>query len=215
MYDLKRHLDSDEQLLLYFKSSRRAYMVQYVSAIVLLIISIVLFFSPLFLKGLWIISSVTIAFILFILALGIMGRIEYLILSRRYALTNERLLYSQGVFSETFQSARYAYVTDVSLFQTLWDKIMNTGTVKVNTAGSENYEFTYSDIPDPFNVTRIINDHIPSTPPVGIRPDLSKTAIFVPNNNNFNAYPAQRQAQARVQPRTSRTSQPQRVARRR
>jgi uncharacterized membrane protein YdbT with pleckstrin-like domain len=85
-------------------------------------------------------------------------RLEYRIWSRRYALTNERMLYSKGIFSEDFKSSSYNKITDVGFHQTFWDKIMNTGTLTVNTAGTDNYEIRYRKIRNPLEVKKMIND---------------------------------------------------------
>jgi uncharacterized membrane protein YdbT with pleckstrin-like domain len=85
-------------------------------------------------------------------------RLEYRIWSRKYTLTTERALYSKGIFTEEFKSSSYKYITDIEFHQTFWDKIMNTGTLKVNTAGGDNYEIRYRKIYNPLEIKKIIND---------------------------------------------------------
>lgn len=164
MFDLNlnKHLDSDEKMILFFRPSRKAYLFQYiliglvfVASVVLTVYSyhprIVFFRVSLFIVGL----------VLLILSLIMLGRVEYRIWSRRYGITNERVMHSRGIFNEHFKSARYSFITDTSISQTFWDKIMNTGTLKVDTAGTDFYEFKYRKISDPVAVSKMINDQIP------------------------------------------------------
>ena len=85
-------------------------------------------------------------------------RLEYRIFSRRYALTNERIMYSNGIMSEIFKSAQYNYLSDIEFEQSFWDKIMNTGTLKIHTVGTDNYQIRYRKVSDPIKIKKIIND---------------------------------------------------------
>jgi len=159
MWDLKNHLDSDEKIILFFRPSRKAYILQYILLLALTLGSIALFSysaihkTTILFKFLFYFSIIALAF-----ALIMVLRLEYRIWSRRYALTNQRLMYSAGIFTERFKSANYAYITDIELYQSFWDKIMNTGTVKINTAGTDRYEIRYRKISAPIDLKKKIND---------------------------------------------------------
>jgi membrane protein YdbS with pleckstrin-like domain len=163
MFNLKNldeHLDSDEKILHFFRPSRLAYLFQYVFHGLLLVMAI--FFSiygepssHLFIF--WKFVNLA-ALILLFYSLIMIVRLEYRILSRRYALTTERLLYSRGIFSEKFRSSPYHKVTDIGFHQSLWDKLMDTGTLSVNTAGTDNFEIRYRKVKNPHHIKKMIND---------------------------------------------------------
>jgi len=162
MFDLNlnKHLNSDEKMVLFFRPSRKAYILHYIFYVVLFIAAIMLLSysainektSILFV----ILFYFSLLFLIFVIILIL--RLEYRIFSRRYGLTERRVLYSAGIFSERFRSINYHYITDVGLYQTLWDKIMNTGTVKVDTAGTGEYEIRYREVSDPYRIQKLINE---------------------------------------------------------
>lgn len=170
MFDLNlnKHLNSNERMVLFFRPSRKAYILHYILYAVLFIAAIMLLSysaindktSILFV----ILFYFSLLFLIFVIILIL--RLEYGILSRRYGLTEQRALYGVGIFSERFRSINYSYITDVGLYQNFWDKIMNTGTVKVNTAGTNEYEIRYRKVSDPYRIQKLINE-LSSKMPVG------------------------------------------------
>lgn len=159
--NINEHLDSNEKIIHFFRPSRIAYLFQYILHIAIFFLA--LFFSFFSIPGsayfiVWDFVNL-ISILVLIYSVIMLIRLEYRIISRRYALTNERVLYSKGIFSENFKSASYNYITDVGFHQTLWDKIFNTGTLTVNTAGTNNYEIRYRKIRDPLKVKKMINDN--------------------------------------------------------
>jgi len=141
-------------MLYFFRPSRKAYILQYSELILLFIFSILILFKRL---GNSSVNSY-IATALIIFCIGWYCRIEYRILSRRYGLTNKRAIYSRGIFSEEFKSAQYKFITDIGYDQTFWDKLMNTGTINIDTAGQDNYEIRYRKIDDPLKIQKTINN---------------------------------------------------------
>lgn len=163
--NLDHHLDSNEKISHFFRPSRLAYLFQYMLHITIFLLAV--FFSiygepssNLFIFWKFVNLAST---IILIYAVIMLIRLEYRIWSRRYALTNERMLYSKGLFSEDFKSSSYNKITDVGFHQTFWDKIMNTGTLTVNTAGTDNYEIRYRKIRNPLEVKKMINDRQTTT----------------------------------------------------
>ncbi|MGV8150512.1 MAG: PH domain-containing protein [Candidatus Woesearchaeota archaeon] len=158
--NLNHHLDSNEKILHFFRPSRLAYLFQYALHIGLLVLAIIFSVynepgSHLFIF--WnFVNMASIAVLIYSVIMLI--RLEYRIWSRRYALTNERMLYSKGIFSEHFKSSTYNNITDIGFHQTFMDKILNTGTLTVNTAGTDNYEIRYRKIRNPLTVKKMIND---------------------------------------------------------
>ena len=148
VFNLNNHLDSDEKIIIFFRPSRKAYALQYIFWILVLLCAI--FFSiygqpssNLFI--LWKFINYASMLILIVTMIMIL-RIEYRIWSRRYALTSERLIYSNGIFSEIFKSTSYKFITDIQFQQSFWDKVINTGTIMIDTAGANNYEIRYRKI---------------------------------------------------------------------
>ncbi|MBN2458857.1 PH domain-containing protein [Candidatus Woesearchaeota archaeon] len=158
MFNLDKHLDSNEKLIIFFRPSRKAYIHHYIIFAKLFLVFMTLFFmliekAEFYFKPLAILCLTAALFFIVMLA-----RVEYRIWSRRYGLTNERLLYSRGIFDQVFKSSHYNYVTDVGMYQSLWDKMMKTGTIMINTAGTDKYEIKYRKIADPYKIERMIND---------------------------------------------------------
>jgi len=160
IFSLKYHLDSNEKILLFFRPSRKAYILHYIGFGLLFIACAFFSFygqpsSNLFILWKFInyASRIVWGFATFMLL-----RLEYRIWSRKYALTTDRLIYSRGIFSEKFKSTLYHKVTDISLTQSFWDKLLNTGTITINTAGTDKYEIRYRKISDPITVKKAIND---------------------------------------------------------
>jgi uncharacterized membrane protein YdbT with pleckstrin-like domain len=160
IFNLNNHLDSDEHVKMFFRPSRKSYLLQYLFCIILLLAA--LYFvdygpngSPLFIFWRFVnyASMLVIAIVIIMVA-----RIEYRILSRKYALTSERLMYSRGIFSEVFKSAQYKYVSDIEFEQSFWDKIMNTGTLKIHTVGTDEYQIRYRKVSQPLKIKKMIND---------------------------------------------------------
>jgi uncharacterized membrane protein YdbT with pleckstrin-like domain len=165
--NLDKHLDSDEKIIIFFRPSRKAYLIQYVFWIILLITSA--FFSGYICVGcanfiFWAFIRVA-ALVVLIFTIIMLLRLEYRIFSRRYALTNERIMYSNGIFSEVFKSAQYNFISDIEFEQSFWDKMMNTGTLKIHTVGTDEYQIRYRKVSDPLEIKKTINDmqssHLP------------------------------------------------------
>ena len=159
---LNKHLDSDEKMIYFFRPSRKAYIHQYI--FYLAVLAACCYFAVYFKNNLYftIVFGVIAIFPLY----GILKN-EWTIWSSRYALTNERVFYSQGIFTEDFRSFHYYAITDVALQQTLWDKIVDTGTLSINTGGTDYFEVDFLKISDPIGVKRKINALTPQKIHVG------------------------------------------------
>jgi uncharacterized membrane protein YdbT with pleckstrin-like domain len=160
MFNLNKHLGTKEHIIMFFRPSRKAYVFQYVLIVVLLVLS--LYFldygdpsSNLFILYKFINLA---SYPVMIIALIMLIRLEYRIFSRRYGLTNERVIYSRGIFTEAFRSASYRYITDIVFQQSFFDKIMNTGSLKIDTAGTDNYEIRFRKVNKPIEIKKKIND---------------------------------------------------------
>jgi uncharacterized membrane protein YdbT with pleckstrin-like domain len=164
---LEKHLSGQEKIIRFFRPARRAYLLQYLIYLFLAVAGISLItYMALLRKKTYATSAITVSsmsvvdlicYVLLLFSLFMLIRLELRIWSRRYALTNERMVYSRGIFSETFRSIQYLYITDISFQQSFWDKIMNTGTITVDTASTDE-EITYRRIADPLTIKKIINE---------------------------------------------------------
>src|SRR3989338_10232617 len=103
MFSLNHHLDSDEKIIQFFRPSRKAYIFQYILWILLFLSSIFFaIYKPIGTAYFIFWDFINLAAMLVgIFSLIMLIRLEYRIWSRRYALTDERLLYSRGIFSES------------------------------------------------------------------------------------------------------------------
>lgn len=183
--DLNKHLDSDEKMLLFLRPARIGYFFQYVLVFLFFFAGIFFLFAragtaSIAIEGFF--SSIlgtltkglfsTLSLIAFAFAIILGFKIEWSILSRRYGITSERVMHSKGIFYEKFHSAKYGFITDTALEQSFWDKIVNTGTLEINTAGTDDYEIVFKKIADPIKIKKLINDHVPDR-----TPDISPNVI--------------------------------------
>ena len=72
-----------------------------------------------------------------------------------YVVTTHRLLYRTGILSRHGRDIGLSRITDVSYRQSLWDRVTNSGTVSIETAG-EGGPTVFSDIPDSDGVQQLL-----------------------------------------------------------
>ena len=73
-----------------------------------------------------------------------------------YVITTHRLLHRTGVLSRHGRDLGLSRITDVSYRQSLWDRVINSGTVTIETAG-EGGPTVFSAIPDSDGVQQLLN----------------------------------------------------------
>ncbi|NEK96038.1 PH domain-containing protein [Modestobacter muralis] len=73
-----------------------------------------------------------------------------------YVLTTHRLLFRTGVLARHGRDIGLSRITDVSFRQSLWDRVVNSGTVSIETAG-EGGATVFSAIPDSEGVQQLLN----------------------------------------------------------
>ncbi len=73
-----------------------------------------------------------------------------------YVITTHRILYRVGILSRTGRDIGLSRITDVSYSQTLWDRIINSGRLTIETAG-EGGSTIWSAIPDSDGVQQLLN----------------------------------------------------------
>jgi uncharacterized membrane protein YdbT with pleckstrin-like domain len=165
MFSLEKHLDSNEQIVLAFRPARRAYIFSYIVYALLIFISLSYlgfvtvagFLHP---GSLLVLSNVALRYFAFFVigySLVMLIRVEWRIWSRQYAVTTDRVFYGRGIFSETFKSIQFAYITDIGFRQNLWDKIINTGSLVIDTP-SNKADIVYRKVALPIKIKKMIND---------------------------------------------------------
>jgi uncharacterized membrane protein YdbT with pleckstrin-like domain len=73
-----------------------------------------------------------------------------------YVITTHRLLFREGIMSRRGRDIGLSRITDVSYRQTLWDRIINSGTLTIESAG-EGGTTVLKQIPDSEGVQQLLN----------------------------------------------------------
>ncbi len=89
-----------------------------------------------------------------------------------YVVTTERLRVRKGILARREQTARFDRIQNVSITQSLMDRLLNVGAVSFDTAGTDagSSDFTFAGIPDPHSLARIVAENSLHTgePTVGL-----------------------------------------------
>src|SRR3954469_4567170 len=73
-----------------------------------------------------------------------------------YVITSHRLLFREGILARRGRDLGLARITDVSYTQTLWERIINSGTLSIESAG-ESGPTVLRQIPDSDRVQQLLN----------------------------------------------------------
>lgn len=78
-----------------------------------------------------------------------------------YAVTTQRLRVRRGILSRDEQTARFDRVQNVSISQSLMDRVMRVGAVDFDTAGTGERmsDFRFAGIADPQRLVRIVGEN--------------------------------------------------------
>jgi uncharacterized membrane protein YdbT with pleckstrin-like domain len=89
-----------------------------------------------------------------------------------YVVTNQRLRVRRGILSRSEQTARFERVQNVSMSQSLMDRLLQVGAVEFDTAGTDqgDADFRFSGISDPQALVRIVAEGSHAAPhaPTGL-----------------------------------------------
>jgi uncharacterized membrane protein YdbT with pleckstrin-like domain len=72
-----------------------------------------------------------------------------------YVITTHRLLFRQGILARHGRDLGLSRITDVSYTQTLWERIINSGTITIQSAGEN--ATVLKQIPDSDGVQQLLN----------------------------------------------------------
>jgi len=75
----------------------------------------------------------------------------------RYVITSERLHIRHGILSKTTQETRVQRVQNVNTEQSLFERILQVGTVDFDTAGTDDSEFRFVGVANPHDVVRAVD----------------------------------------------------------
>ena len=73
-----------------------------------------------------------------------------------YVITTHRLLFRDGILARRGRDLALSRITDVSFTQTLWERVINSGTLSIETAG-EGGPTVLAAIPDSDGVQQLLN----------------------------------------------------------
>jgi uncharacterized membrane protein YdbT with pleckstrin-like domain len=77
--------------------------------------------------------------------------------SIRYVITTERLHIRRGILSKSTQETRIERVQNVNTKQSLFERVLQVGTVDFDTAGTDDSEFRFVGVSDPREVVRAVD----------------------------------------------------------
>jgi uncharacterized membrane protein YdbT with pleckstrin-like domain len=78
----------------------------------------------------------------------------------KYAITNRRILVRHGLVSIHEQTARLERVQDVTLHQTLFDRMFGVGRLQIDTAGSSGGPLEFKALVDPTRVREVLDEAV-------------------------------------------------------
>jgi uncharacterized membrane protein YdbT with pleckstrin-like domain len=76
--------------------------------------------------------------------------------STHYVITTHRLLFREGILSRSGRDIGLSRITDVSYRQSLWDRVINSGTLTIESAGDSGAT-VLRQIPDSEGVQQLLN----------------------------------------------------------
>jgi uncharacterized membrane protein YdbT with pleckstrin-like domain len=107
---------------------------------------------------LWAGLSATITLTLVVLAAAVTIVWSFLETIRwKYTVTNRRVFVRHGLVSINEQTARLERVQDITLHQTLFDRLFGVGKLEIDTAGSSGGAFEFKALIDPAHVREILD----------------------------------------------------------
>jgi uncharacterized membrane protein YdbT with pleckstrin-like domain len=98
-------------------------------------------------------AAVFVAVLIVVLVVGWVRR-----LTTRYLITNRRLQIRRGILSKNVEETRVDRVVDVTVRQSLWQRLVQIGSVDFDNASAQQGDlFRFTGIADPHDVTRAVN----------------------------------------------------------
>lgn len=102
--------------------------------------------------------SIISAYILIVIPASLFYNLYYLRISNEFIFTNKRILIKKGWISTKMISISYSRITDISITQSLVDRLLNIGSLSISTAGSEGYKVSLVHIQRPHRKKKILHE---------------------------------------------------------
>jgi len=156
------NVENTETTIYRCRPSRISFIKEYLLFFFMMILTFTSLYSTIIarLQKYAILSSVMIVlfYALLMISIILLVRVELKIWSKKYVLTNQKITSSKGIFTEMLTSVPYDKITDMELQQTFFDKLMDTGTIYIDTAGTDEIEMVLEHINRPFIVKQKISE---------------------------------------------------------
>jgi uncharacterized membrane protein YdbT with pleckstrin-like domain len=95
--------------------------------------------------------AVTVLLLLIVALVGVIRKLQTL-----YTVTSERIHIRQGIISRRDHSTTHARVQNVNSTQGILDRVLGTGDVDFDTAGSDDFEFRFYAVRHPEKLVRLV-----------------------------------------------------------
>jgi uncharacterized membrane protein YdbT with pleckstrin-like domain len=95
--------------------------------------------------------GITVVLLLIVFLVGFIRKLQTL-----YTVTSERIHIRKGILSRQDHSTTHARVQNVNSSQGILDRILGTGDVDFDTAGSDDFEFRFYAVRDPGALVRLV-----------------------------------------------------------
>jgi uncharacterized membrane protein YdbT with pleckstrin-like domain len=107
-------------------------------------------------KSGWVVAAFVVVFAL-VVVLGLLKRV-----STTYTISDQRLHIKRGIISRRVQETRLERVQNVNTNQSALERMLRVGTVDFDTAGSDDFDFTFAGVADPDAVSHAVDTAIRS-----------------------------------------------------
>ncbi len=101
--------------------------------------------------------TILLIFLLIIVPFIIFFNIFYLKISNEFIFTNKRVIVKRGWIETNVKTIYYDRITDISVSQSLLERIIKTGTISISTAGSDGYEVVLWHIKNPYEIKNMLS----------------------------------------------------------
>lgn len=103
-----------------------------------------------------VLTGITLFFFLIVTPFIIFFNNFYIRISNEFIFTNKRIIVKKGWIETKIKTIYYDQITDISVDQSLLDRLIKTGTLSISTAGSDGYEAVIRHINQPYEVKNIL-----------------------------------------------------------
>lgn len=83
--------------------------------------------------------------------------------TRRYTVTTQRAIVEQGLLSRHVFEIELANVRDLQLRQSVWERVLGTGTLEISSAGRDTAEVVFAGVPSPDQVKEFVRQGMRQT----------------------------------------------------